>query len=375
MITIDYLIINLKGELLPQDPVNNKLKVENPFTFEKQEFGTKIFTNLFKVFYKDTKIGVLSTSPRSAVIDPLLSQLQIENHLFYTLPSGGLRKIIADFCDTYKLEFSNINRLDIAHDSPTLKENVQTFVSQWHDEKLILSGRKKKVVIHYETEKGKRKFQGITIGSRSASRYLRIYDKSLEMIDKPKPYITAWHETLGYLPTDQVYRFEYQLNALFFRNLFESQKTTVTWQIFELATLLELIRKAEKNHFEICFNTGKSETNKEKKFILVGWSKVAERLNVAVKDVLQRIYKPFEVSLNIQKRLCKSILREIYLTKHEHWYYTLVSVLKSYDLKDWFVSKSDFYFTEFKDKEKYKNHFSIQNHNEILHSTYLEYAE
>src|SRR5690606_9132211 len=145
-------------------------------------------------------------------------------------------------------------------------------------EKLV-KGREKNISAHHITKKGRGQFNGFTVGKRTASRFLRVYNKTvaLQQPTQPKPYIVEWHKNNGLeaLEGSDIWRFEYQLNSTFFTYLRKYGKN-ITFTAFEPQSLIELIELAEKNHFEIVENTGKSETNKEKTIVLHNWSDLYE---------------------------------------------------------------------------------------------------
>lgn len=110
---------------------------------------------------------------------------------------------------------------------------------------------------------------------------MRIYNKTLELSINPKQYISDYHKNQGLADDVPVWRMEYQLNARFFDNLYKckdiSQKgdikhelvsERITWAIFDIENLIALFQLAEKNHFELRYNTGKSQTNKETPYLL-----------------------------------------------------------------------------------------------------------
>jgi hypothetical protein len=182
------------------------------------------------------------------------------------------------------VQFEGINRVDIAKDEckPTLFFN-DLFTSITNGT-LKIKGREKNVQAYYVTHNGVTDFNGFSIGKRNSSRFLRVYNKTkaLEQPTNPKPYINEYFAKNGLIQDNPVWRFEYQLNASFFTYL-RKLGQNITFQLFEYDTLIQLIEMAEKNHFELVYNTGKKETNKEQSFQLNNWKLLRKSLK-AVKE-------------------------------------------------------------------------------------------
>ena len=273
LITIDYLIINLKGDLSP-------IKETNSFEFIPSPYGTKTFANKFDVFYQKEKIGTLVNSARSVIIADDLNQMQFENHIFYSRTLQELKNIILELTDSYNLVFTAINRLDVAFDINDDKNYYRSLNSALNDGSVRLSGRKKTFNQYNELVKGVCINNGFTLGQRSSSKMLRVYNKSLSLQVNEKPHILQWYQQNGF-KNSNVWRFEYQLNSTFFSNLkafghdkdfydVNKEKLSLpfedlTFAIFDYGALINLVIMAQTNFFELRENTGKKQINAEKK--------------------------------------------------------------------------------------------------------------
>jgi hypothetical protein len=349
--------MNFKGALdLNKSPFNLPDDCK-PFSLELHQYGNKTFTNVYDVFYCSERVGTINANPRSNIIAADLIQFQLENHLFYTNTLSDLQRMVTDFVNYYAVTFEGINRLDIAIDT---KENRLKYKDLYFDllsGKKLLKGREKSISAHSVTKKGYGDFNGFSVGKRSSSRFLRIYNKSVSLRDDKtdKGYITEWHNKNGLTASGglDIWRFEYQLNSRFFTDL-RQDKYNITWQVFDYTKLVELFNMARKNHFEVVYNTGKSEVNKEREFVFIDFSRLVTTPHTFITK-LKRIFTP---SITIQKRLCKALFRQYYIEQGLHYLYPLIKVLREYNLKDWFIGKYEFYMREFKDKEKIKNTFN-----------------
>jgi hypothetical protein len=361
-LTIDYLIINLKGSLTEQKQGLNVYKndILNPFVLTKHEYGNKTFSQVYDLIYQNEKIGVIQSVPRSNIIADDLIQLQFENHLFYTKSLSELSHFIFVLTDFFSVSFEGINRVDIAKDECKPTQYFNDLFTNITNGNFKIKGREKNIQAHYLTHNGITDFNGFSIGKRNSSRFLRVYNKTkaLQVPTNPKPYINEYLKLNNLQTSDPVWRFEYQLNSSFFTYL-RKLGQNITYQLFDFDTLIQLIQLAEKNHFELVYNTGKKETNKEKTFLLNNWDLLRKSLNSIKKHTISRIKKAFEITINIQKRLVKSLLRQYYLFQETIYLYTLSKIINEYNLKSWFETKKKFYFNEFDTKEKIKNHFDF----------------
>jgi hypothetical protein len=362
-LTIDYLIINLKGSLTEQKQGLNVYKndILNPFVLTKHEYGNKTFSQVYDLIYQNEKIGVIQSVPRSNIIADDLIQLQFENHLFYTKSLSELSHFIFVLTDFFSVSFEGINRVDIAKDECKPTQYFNDLFTNITNGNFKIKGREKNIQAHYLTHNGITDFNGFSIGKRNSSRFLRVYNKTkaLQVPTNPKPYINEYLKLNNLQTSDPVWRFEYQLNSSFFTYL-RKLGQNITYQLFDFDTLIQLIQLAEKNHFELVYNTGKKETNKEKTFLLNNWDLLRKSLNSIKKHTISRIKKAFEITINIQKRLVKSLLRQYYLFQETIYLYTLSKIINEYNLKSWFETKKKFYFNEFDTKEKIKNHFDFE---------------
>jgi hypothetical protein len=360
-LNIDFLIINL--ELEPnQEGQIKKFDVNSIFDFEAQDFGTNVFKNRYFVILEGVKVGTLLTSPRSNILKENFAQFQFENSLFYTQSLKDLRFLTEQLTENLKAKFVSINRLDIALDLENTNNNYQEITKAILNEELLISGREKQLNAYFITDKGTPKLNGFTIGTRTASRFLRVYNKTLELTKKPKEYILNTWLIAGLNPQN-VWRFEYQMNNSFFRFLeqkanFSGITENFTFNIFDERTLFLILERAQKNHFEIKLNTGLSQTNKEPDFILINFALLKTKIN-GINKTIVKLKKGAENSLLSIKRQIKSAFREYYNSSQNNISSVLYfnQLFEDYDntltrLHSWFNEKKPFYLEEFQKKQR-----------------------
>lgn len=376
LISIDYLIINLIGDLTPRTP-NNSLD----FELFHEPFGTKTFADKHLLKYKGEQIGFILSNPRSNIIDAQLNQMQFENHIFYSKSLAEIRTLIYNLTDVYNLNFTAINRLDIAFDINDNDNYYRNLSNNVVKGAYKLAGRKKSFSTHNELVKGVCINNGFNLGSRTSTKFLRVYNKTLSLEVNEKQHIIDFYNANNF-ENKNVWRFEYQLNSSFFANLksfgydkdfYDSSKEKLalpfedlTWSIFEYASLINLAQIAQKNFFELRMNTGKSQTNKEEIVPFILDFDYLMSINSQYKPTFVRLKKTHIPSVVKRKRLAKALFRE-YCANFQNITYIvalnrLLSEINPFDnlpLYDWFEQKKSFYLAEFKQLEKMNISFDV----------------
>jgi hypothetical protein len=370
LLSIDYLIINLMGDLTPNKSINSFC----PFDFIDAPYGTKTFTNKHIVKYKDEIIGSVLSVPRSNIIPEKLHQFQFENHVFYSKSLTEIKQIIHELTDFYNLEFTGINRLDVAFDINDTNDYYRTLQNSVTNGTLRLAGRKKSFSTFNELVQGVCINNGFNLGSRSSSKFLRVYNKSLSLEINEKQHILDYYKANNF-ENRNVWRFEYQLNSTFFTNLknyghdkdfFDQSKEKqklpfedCTWSIFDYGALINLVIMAQKNFFELRENTGKSQINKENTVPFILDFDYLLETKATINPTFVRLKTTHVPSIVKKKRLAKALFRE-YCANFQNVTYVvalnrLLSEINPFDgnpLTDWFDDKMKFYLAEFKELEK-----------------------
>lgn len=366
---IDYLIVNLDGQSFGSFPETSL------FHFKDYEYGTKIFSRRSDLYYNGEKIGQFMSNPRSEIISKDLAQLQFENHLFYTKSLQQLKQLLNDFCEETQYYFKSINRLDVCLDKSDYTNDYRNLHDNILNGNYLISGRPKNIQSYFETYKGKSVLNGFQVGKRTSDKIVRVYNKSLSLQLTEKPYINEFYQNNN-LKNDNVWRFEYQLNSSFFRglNIHSSQNSQIvdslTWGIFDVSVLFELLKIANKGFFEIRLNTGKSQINKEIEIKLFDFEYLKTLLSVR-KPIVRRLKKVILSNTLIKKRLAKSLFREYYSNNQDISYIVALNLLlENIDfttqkkLLNWFKLKINYYLHEFKFKEKIIKNFDLVLFNE-----------
>jgi hypothetical protein len=348
--TIDYLNINLLGSFRPLESDRRK--------FHDLGHSTKIFRKVHTVFVDDYKIGTFVSVPASSALNPLLVQFKVENYLFYVMPPATLKKILNDLFKSLRLSFSSVNRLDLALDIEDENSTTQTLLKKLVNDELRVSGRSKAVNPYYVTKNGFLSLQGCAIGSRSSSRYLRIYDKTKEMEQNPKQYIDAYHKRNGL--NKNIWRFEYQLNGKFLRD----KKNINLDSLFDFNFIYSLYVDSYSNHFSFKYNTYKKECNHEENYPFLSFDMIRKQLSLLTVEII-KLKRKINETLIGQKRIVKSLCRSYFSTSQPSYAKPIQFILDSYSLNDWFDSKFPSYLNEFM-KKAMNNKFNTHEFFKIL---------
>ena len=333
--SIDYLNLNLIGTFQPIDNADIK--------FTKNDSSTKIFKNIHVVHIDGFKIGTILSKPASSALDPLLVQFKVENFLFYSMPLIKLKGILKNLFKYMRLSFTSVNRLDLALDVEDDKDHTQELLKNLVNNDIRISGRSKSVKPFYYTDNGYMILEGCAIGSRSSSRFLRIYDKTREMQANPKQYIQAYHNRIGF--NQKVWRFEYQLNSKFLRD----KKDVNIDSLFDINFLYALYTQSYTNHFSFKENTNKKQCNDEKDFSFLDFEKIRKQFEYLKTEIITLKRKINETLIG-QKRMVKSLCRSYFSTTKPSYALPIPHILNSYGLNDWFDSKFPSYLEEFMNK-------------------------
>lgn len=338
----DWITINLKGKpYFDELPENVEIEV--------LDYGTKVFKEVVTIAIDKIKFGTLTFIPRNPKMDKDLVQFKLDNILLYTLKLEEIKRLMDELFNTLEIKVSGVSRVDVAFDFEDSTEKFRAVIGAILSGDLLISGRSKKVSLFNEvvntygnTRKGLLEHNGIVIGMKSNARVLRIYNKSLEMNQvKYKHHIADYWKLGGFTDLENVWRFEYALTSKFIKDW------GITYDmLFDEKMIIEIMKKAYNNHFELKLSTGKTEINKEPSFVLYDFSKIKTGIE-ELKKRLNLITETIQRSITSVKRQIKGLFRSHYSTGSNFFYDALHVHLTNYDLNDWFNQKEEEYLIEF----------------------------
>ncbi len=349
LIGIDWLEMTLKGQL-PINPESDDITFEG-FTFLNQEKGTTHFQCKFNVYYDLRILGELQIFPRSTILDEEQMMLKLENINFYN--GLDLERVIKKFIKVFSLSFNNISRVDVFLDSFGFQSGMPLNELEYllNSGKIVTNTKVKYNSSHSFRRDGTFIKTGFSWGSRGSGRYLRIYNKTLEIEENKKSnkdYIRQWHIANG-LSAGNVFRFEYELKAAWLNKLIEFQ-----WQdVFDGNGQLRLLLTAVKNHFSFVWEDGKSRNDRKKPVELFDWNKISQ--NVETPFTLKTRTQTSQISPATIKRDIRSNFRQYIFQGQMRffmdaicyylWYYDNAGT--THEFRNWWDKKKLHYLSEF----------------------------
>ncbi len=341
IIGLDYLTLNLRGKLPIE--VDEATLTNGDFKFENAVKPTKHFETLFNLYYQDTLVGTLLAYPRRGnKLNPDTIQLHIENQNFYD--DTDLKSIIETFLFRFSIKYNNLTRVDVYLDSYGFQNGITlNDLDYLLDAGEIITNTRVKDKSKY-SKKVENRFMttGFTWGSRSTGRYLRIYNKTLELLHGSKVWIDEHHKLNGLVDHD-VFRFEYELKNSFLKHI-----KNFDWSdIFSTEGQFELLDIARKGHFSFVVEDGQVRNDRKTPFPLFDWDKLRQTAHFVFDYSWKRKF-PVGHSLRSVQVMVSSLLKHYVINEQpEPTLNQIKQILEQYRLKDWFEKRKDEYLKKF----------------------------
>ena len=303
---LDWLEINFTGDF-------QGLQSNDEFKITPLEYHSRHFKTISEISWRSKKIGELKYNPYSSIIDSDIIKLKISNEWFYI--EQDIRPIIYLLQSVYKLKFKSISRADIYIDCQSIKGLTPIDIYKGLTIKAIIN-KGKAFARPYHNDPRSMEVTGFTIGSRtSKNKYLRCYNKTLEMQKTSKEYIQNHWNQIGFEANKPVYRIEVQLNVKFWSEYLTTSKERLNWEsVFSGKILAKLYKLALQNFFDLMVNIGRSEKNKNKPFEWIDYQRIEDLYD-------SWIYGIVKVSRDSQKNSPRSkriILKGLFRAYYEH---------------------------------------------------------
>lgn len=182
------------------------------FRIEKQVSNDAAYHLQFNIYADGQLLGyVLADRTKKYGYNLDLLPLHVDNKALYTLK---ISRLLPQFLEAFNLEKANDTQLDIALDtqqvsawelikSYTSKPDQYQRVKHKNDRGFDCQGKIDEVTGEYNVT--------VTFGGSAAG--LKMYNKSNELRQKPKPYLSAFHAANCMAPQKDVYRSELTIKA------------------------------------------------------------------------------------------------------------------------------------------------------------------
>lgn len=190
-ISLDYLEISYEYELPTFSNTNVKPFYLNKHTYIQLTDNTcKYFNSSGSLFINNCYIGDIRYNPKERSFIPSHTlHLKLSNHLLYT---QYFRYYLEYINEVIGMKFNYILRLDIAND--LVGHNVLQFMKTYENSSSITCKGKPKEMSKRLSGK---KTQIIHFGSITSDKYIKIYNKSVDLTDGNKEYIKEYWDKNG----------------------------------------------------------------------------------------------------------------------------------------------------------------------------------
>lgn len=358
---IDWCELSLRGDLSYLQKAETYQKGD--FKLARLDIRVRHFNDTFACYYLGELFGVLTFSPRSAVIPVEVIQFKIDNQHFYKQSRHRLNFAISTLLSEFELTFNNFTRLDIYVDFYKFNSQLsfEDFIHRYSVGQIETKGKITKWNPFYQRVDGSMKLTGFSMGSRSSDKFIRCYNKSLEIINSHKTYVKEYWERNGMNLPNDVYRFELQLTSKWFRevqpfklskdesgNVFTEKILTNLLSISSKDSLLNLLQLGLKNYFDFFIQDERKVRNDDKiPFQIFDW----EQLRNGCKKVYEYVKKKLlhqKFTWRQKMIVARNLFREYVVNfQNKDWLKYCARIVWDYDLvKRWDKAK-DRYTKEF----------------------------
>ena len=383
VVGVDWLELSLRGDLAFLNKAQNYSKKD--FTFYKLDISTRHFNHSFNVYYRGSLFGTLLFGVRSAALPIELIQFKIDNQFFYKDNlAGKLSKTIKIFLDTLELTFNNYTRLDIYIDFHQFNQSLDfhSFVELYSKGHIETKGKITKWNPFYSKIDGKMNLTGFSMGSRSSEKFIRCYNKTLELQQSGKKYIADFWRLNGLDENKTVYRFELQLTGKFFNTLkvfrdfeplekfdrfYEGQSIEVLHKLLSInpSTIIGLFNVALHNYFDFFIQDHSITRNDDKlPFDVFNWHTLIERVKISYRFVKQRLrHKSF--TWRQKMIVARNLFREYVISKQNpKWLENVARIVVDYQLDERWQKMLDGYVREFMQIIPYHYEFDFKKYDQ-----------
>lgn len=362
LLGVDWVEISCRGDL--GYLIKSNRYVKGDWEVVASDIRSRHFNCASNVFYRGALFGVMLFRPRSRVIPVEVVQFKVDNQHFYKEGHAGrLNQTIKLFLDAFELTFHNFTRLDVYIDFYRFNPNLSfsEFVAAYSSGQIDVKGKISKWNPYFTKIDGKMTLTGFSMGSRKSDKYVRCYNKSLEIKESNKGYITEYWGKNGLSDAKHdVFRFELELSSKFFKtvspfrlvtdnegNTTAEKIETGLLSISRPESLFQLLQVAMKNYFEFYVQDNVVRNDNKIPFEVFDW--------LEIKKGLQNIYRYVRQKLNHQKcswrqkmLVARNLFREYVVSLQDAtWLKSAVKIIHEYGLYKRWEKMCEKYVEEF----------------------------
>lgn len=347
---LDWLQYNLRGDFF---------NIQSAHDWEVQDmpFKSRQFKSLRLVSFQGIKLLEVKGLPHSKLIDSDLVQVKLMNHQLYT--NKDLVFILDLFQKQFNLKFIGLSRVDIAVDAYNFMGHTpKTLFEGVYTGELIKKGKSAFVPFF---NKGTSYPTGLAVGKKgSKSKYVRVYDKSLEMLTNEKEHIKNNWLRCGFDLDHTIYRYEIQLQTAFWSEYKSNIATSIHWSdLFHNDRLVDILQMANHNYFHFTLNEGFQKQGANTEIPILDF----EKLGLTTENFGYTKVKRNSQKGSVRSRLMclKSMFRTYFETYQDSVYgQVMTSYISEYGLDETFKNKFGEWLNEFKNDALRSDSFDSQ---------------
>lgn len=190
------------------EPIDLAYQNSSGFTVEKiSVHHNPNFRNLHRIYSNSVEVCDIYSYPNNSTHAFNEVSVKIANVLLYTI---NYHLIIYRLLDAFGLNFVRYARLDIALDGTDILNQVD-MLNKWAKSYTVQSNNDAISILPTAFNKKEHRWLGWSVGKGKSGISARLYDKTNEITQTKKEYITEFWRKNG-IPTTYVGRFEIQLN-------------------------------------------------------------------------------------------------------------------------------------------------------------------
>jgi hypothetical protein len=244
------------------------VKLSDRYLLRRREGRSRVFDRLDDLVdtATDRTIALVRSCPHSSQIMPSNRiQAKIENDALYDYSWGHTLNILQR---ELQMQYRSMSRLDIAADGPSFLEPFQAVGSGE-----ISYGGRADYVLRYVHGKVK----AAELGTRSANKFGRIYNKSRELALSGKTYIEKYWRERGAPADEDIHRVEIALKGIEIRRYFPEEQSPDFLHYLQSSGYRAKVFDSVARTF-VRFRTGQSgDRSRDRKDLLHwDWSSITE---------------------------------------------------------------------------------------------------
>ena len=342
---VDKAIFNVNGEI-PTDKESISFDDGNIHLIidPKRPNGVRHFKCCYEIYLHGELFALMNTAPRASILDPFLSSITIQNNVLYQ------RGWVARFeylCKEIGVELRGVSQLDIAIDGGE-------YIAQY--EKLLSKEYKKVGRAKMATEhKHNGNVEGFYIGNRSSEKYIRGYNKTLEMkkSGSNKNYIVDFWKNNGLDPAGKVERLEIVLKNKAIKRI----KDFDIGRLEDSGYLASLMKCQLTKYYQFVENNGDTNVTRKEKIDAVDWSffenmeDVVREKKTKTSNVIWAVKRALTFDMKEQfagmDELGDDLFSQTYIECYKR--------AEMYGVKEWFGKKITQWKKDFEYQQKIKN--------------------